>query len=150
MYYTAKEMEAYKKFDGNLSEFNMLFDMSRKVALEEIAIREATNTFGVHRNSLVAQTRKREIVLARQVVGWIMYYYSFVTLERIGSLLGDKDHATISYGVKTIDNLIDTDLSFAIKMQNIENSLDGMNITRRWSRGEKRMFDSTKEIYVDA
>ena len=57
-------------------------------------------------------TRKREIVMSRQII--MAVYYSAinqVTLKQAGDLYG-KDHATVLHACKTINNLRETDKSF--------------------------------------
>lgn len=57
-------------------------------------------------------TRKREIVVARQICMYMAKNYRTDSLATIGEFYGKKDHATVLHSCKTINNLIDTDKGF--------------------------------------
>lgn len=42
---------------------------------------------------------------------------------KIGKLIGDKDHTTVLHAIKTINNLIETDINFKNKINKINNEL---------------------------
>ena len=65
--------------------------------------------------TLQAKTRKREIVFARQLIFYFCKKYTKETLAQIG-LNYSKDHATVLYAIKTINNLIDTDRNIHAKI----------------------------------
>ena len=54
------------------------------------------------------KNRKRENILYRQLVYWMMYKTLPVTLGGIGSEFENKNHATILHGVKTFENTMET------------------------------------------
>ena len=56
-------------------------------------------------------TRKREYVDARRIAYKIFRATKMYSYSKIGSLF-DKDHATILFGIKTAENLLDTEPSF--------------------------------------
>jgi hypothetical protein len=56
---------------------------------------------------IFAKTRKREIVFTRQTIMYFGKKYEQGTLRVLGDIFG-KDHATALHGIKTINNLIDT------------------------------------------
>jgi chromosomal replication initiator protein len=58
------------------------------------------------------KTRKREIVMSRQIIMAVYHRAIFsVSLKEAGNLYG-KDHATVLHACKTISNLRDTDTIF--------------------------------------
>jgi chromosomal replication initiation ATPase DnaA len=59
-------------------------------------------------NATGEKNRKRENILYRQLVYWMMYKTLPVTLEGIGSEFGKKNHATILHGVKMFENTMET------------------------------------------
>ena len=72
---------------------------------------------------LQAKCRKREIVQARQISMYLSKKYTESSLQRIGSELGKKDHATVLHACKTISDLIEIDKTIKANVQEIEESL---------------------------
>jgi len=73
----------------------------------------ACRSFGFEPIDRKAVTRKRRVVEARQVA---MYYFKKVAnhdlaLARIGGFFG-KDHATVLHAIRTVKNLLETDIVF--------------------------------------
>lgn len=59
-------------------------------------------------NATGEKNRKRENILYRQLVYWMMYKTLPVTLGGIGSEFENKNHATILHGIKTFENTMET------------------------------------------
>lgn len=72
---------------------------------------------------LQAKCRKREIVQARQISMYLSKKYTESSLQRIGSELGKKDHATVLHACKTIADLIEIDKTVKANVQEIEETL---------------------------
>lgn len=68
---------------------------------------------------LQSDTRKREVVLARQVAMFFSKSRTKASLATIGSHIGDKDHATVLHACKTVNNLIETDRKFRNQIDEI-------------------------------
>jgi len=79
--------------------------------------------FGLPNDVLHSKTRKREIVQARQIAMYFSKNLTKSSLSTIGSLIGNKDHATVLYACKTVNNLIDTDKHFKGQVEDIERKL---------------------------
>lgn len=71
-------------------------------------------------NVLVAKSRKREIVQARQISMYLAKKYTENSLSRIGTLIGKKDHATVLHACKTVSDLISTDKNIKLNVEEIE------------------------------
>jgi chromosomal replication initiator protein len=80
----------------------------KKLSLDEIYIvtRKHIDLSGAFDN-----TRKREIVIKRQILHRLAKWYSGATLEQIGQRYGSRDHATVLHSCKVVDNLYETDRS---------------------------------------
>lgn len=89
-------------------------------------------------DSIQQKTRKREIVQARQMAMFFSKDLTKLSLALIGSLLGNKDHSTCLHGIKTVNNLIDTDKQFKI---------DYDEIAKRISNKFNAPIISKEEIY---
>ena len=58
------------------------------------------------------KSRKRELVQARQVSMYFAKQKTKESLREIGLEVGGKDHATVLYACKHVNNLLDTDRNF--------------------------------------
>lgn len=58
-------------------------------------------------HKIKTKTRKREIVICRQVVSYIAYRNNYGSYLRIGTFLGGFDHSTILHGVRNIEQLLE-------------------------------------------
>jgi chromosomal replication initiator protein len=77
--------------------------------------------FNIPSDKINSNTRKREIVQARQLAMYFSKTYTKLSLAAIGSKLGKKDHATVLHACKTVKNLSDTDRSFKKHFEEIDN-----------------------------
>jgi chromosomal replication initiator protein len=73
--------------------------------------------------NLQSKTRKREIVQARQIAMYFCKSLTNASLASIGSQIGNKDHATVLYACKTVNNLIEMDKNFKAQIEQIDNKL---------------------------
>ena len=84
-------------------------------------LRTVCEYFNITREQLVAPTRKRQIVQARQIA---MYecrnLIPSCSLSTIGAELGGKDHATVVHACSTVQDLIQTDKMFRQWVEDIE------------------------------
>jgi len=79
--------------------------------------------FNMPMEMLKSKTRKREIVQARQIAMFFAKSMTKSSLVTIGTQIGNKDHATVLHACKTVNNLIDTDKSFRVYIDEIEKKL---------------------------
>lgn len=64
------------------------------------------NSMGVDPSSLKERSRRREVVIKRQICCWILWHYGkdLYTLKSIAHALGYEDHTTVIHGRDTVDN----------------------------------------------
>lgn len=79
--------------------------------------------FGITPEILLSNTRKREIVQARQIAMYLSRNLTNTSLDSIGSQIGGKNHATVLYACNTVCDLMDTDRSFRQYIADIEREL---------------------------
>ncbi len=79
--------------------------------------------FGLPSDVLNAKTRKREIVQARQIAMYFSKNLTKASLSTIGSVIGNKDHATVLHACKTVNNLMETDRRFRAQIEDIQKKL---------------------------
>lgn len=68
-------------------------------------------------------SRKREIVQARQVTMYLSKKYTDCSFSHIGKVVGRKDHATVLHACKTIKDQIEINKSFRSSVEEIESLL---------------------------
>jgi hypothetical protein len=69
------------------------------------------------------KSRKRELVQARQVTMYFTRKKTKESLHDIGLEVAARDHATVLYACKTVNNLIDTDRSFKYDIYRINKEI---------------------------
>lgn len=94
----------------------------REISIDYIQ-KVVCNHFNMPIDLLQAKTRKREIVQARQIAMYFSKSMTKASLSSIGSQIGKKDHATVLHACKTVNNLIDTDRSFKVQIDEINKKL---------------------------
>ena len=80
--------------------------------------------FNINVKDLSSPSRKQEFVYARQIAIYILKNRYNQSLEQIGSVLGNRDHSTVSHGLEKIQNLIDNDVNVREDIENITNNLN--------------------------
>jgi len=60
-------------------------------------------------DKIQGKTRKREVVIARQLSMYLAKHHTKSSLKAIGDNFGGRDHSTVIYSCKTVEDLIDTD-----------------------------------------
>lgn len=58
---------------------------------------------GVNRNDFFSHRRWRSYAEARQIAYWFLRNYTRLSSPQIGRLIGDRDHATILHGIRTVN-----------------------------------------------
>lgn len=63
---------------------------------------EVNRYFNIKTVDLVGPRRKKELVLPRQIIMYLLYQECKLPYQRIGEILGGRDHTTIMHGVEKI------------------------------------------------
>jgi chromosomal replication initiator protein len=82
-----------------------------------------SNYFKIDLKAIQSKSRKREIVQARQITMFLSKKYTDYSYAHIGCLVGKRDHATVLYACKTVENEIEVDKGFRSTMNTIEGLL---------------------------
>ncbi|MBS9768417.1 MAG: chromosomal replication initiator protein DnaA, partial [Flavobacteriaceae bacterium] len=75
--------------------------------------KKVSTYFNLSEDALVAKTRRREVVQARQIAMYFSREITKTSLASIGMQIGNKDHATVLHSCKQVENLMDTDKKFS-------------------------------------
>ncbi|HMP29908.1 MAG TPA: chromosomal replication initiator protein DnaA, partial [Saprospiraceae bacterium] len=92
---------------------------SKEISVENIKKLVAEH-FELPIEKLQGTTRKRQIVIARQLSMYLAKNFTTSSLKSIGSNFGGKDHSTVIYSIKAVQDLMDTDTLFKETVQQLE------------------------------
>ena len=92
------------------------------ITIDEI-IRTVADYYGVEVSAINTRSRKREVVLVRQVSMYLAKKHLDLSTSKIGQYVGDRDHATVLHACKTVTNLADTDKQFRTELNEIDQAL---------------------------
>lgn len=95
------------------------------VSLNQI-YRLVCDNYSISENELVSKSRKSLISEARQVAIYLSRKLTNNSLSDIGKSLGNRNHATIVYAQKTINDLITTDYNLKRRIQQIEYEISNL------------------------
>ena len=79
--------------------------------------------FNLKEEFLQSKSRKRSVVIARQLSMYLAKNLTTYSLAKIGGTFGGRDHSTVIYSVKTIKDLLDTDDSFRTTVAELEKKI---------------------------
>jgi len=95
---------------------------AKPITVEHI-INTVCNHFGMDTSVINSKSRKHDVVLARQVSMYLAKKYTDLSNAKIGVQIGNKDHATVIYAIKTVSDMQDIDNNFCETMNQIQNEL---------------------------
>ena len=73
-------------------------------------------------SSVNSKSRKRDLVVARQVSMYLSQKYTRMPASRIGKLIGNRDHSTVIHSCSAVEKRLKVDKEFAEEISSIENS----------------------------
>ena len=76
--------------------------------------------FNVPTDDLKAKTRKKEIVIARQLAMYFTKDYTNHSLKSIGSHFGGRDHSTVIHALQSVSDMLDTDARFRTSVDELK------------------------------
>jgi len=120
----------------SLNSKEITFDLAKKTVKEIATDKKATTLsietitrvvcehLGVAENKIRDKTRKKEIVLARQIAMFLAKELTLSSLKTIGLHFGGRDHSTVIHACNSIDEYKLKDVSFAKILEEIKNKLE--------------------------
>jgi chromosomal replication initiator protein len=79
--------------------------------------------FGLGVDKLQGKTRKRQVVIARQLSMYLAKNLTDKSLKAIGEIFGGRDHSTVIYSCKTVQDLMETDTIFKDTVSDLEKKI---------------------------
>ena len=95
---------------------------SKSITIDDI-ITTVCKHFGLENAAIHTKSRKREVVQARQIAMYLAKNHTDFSTAKIGTLIGNKDHATVLHACKTIKQLKEVDKSFRAEIDEIQTAL---------------------------
>lgn len=81
--------------------------------------------FNVKEEDVFGKSRKAEIVMARQISMFLAHKHTKLTTSKIGAFVGNRDHATVLHGIKTIDGRLKVEKELRRHLEELEKKLKG-------------------------
>ena len=129
-----------RDLEGALRSFSMfckvrpdadMMDMARESVKRFVKTADKTITipyiqetvakyFDVTVEQLKSKTRVRKVVQARQLSMFLAKKLTDTSLQKIGGAFGNRDHSTVIYSLRAVQNFLDTDPLFKDAAQEVE------------------------------
>ena len=98
---------------------NFVKHAAREMNIENIQ-KMVCDFYHVDYGKLMTKTRKREVVLARQITMYFAKIYTKQSLKAIGEHFGGFDHTTVIHSCQTVKNLMETDSEYKESLLEIQ------------------------------
>ncbi len=102
------------------STIDKLVKYTRQELSIDYILQVVSDYFHIDESNILSNTRKREIVQARQVAMYFSKQLTKTSLKSIGTQLGNKDHATVLHACRTVNDLMETDRRFKSQIEELE------------------------------
>lgn len=86
---------------------NFVTEINKEVTPDVIQ-RTVADYYDLEVEKLTSATRRRHVVLARQISMFLVKEYTDQSLKAIGRMFGGRDHSTVLYSIKTVRDLMET------------------------------------------
>ena len=101
---------------------NIVHDIESEVGIDYIQ-KTVSEYYNLDMAQLKDKTRKKEIVIARQIAMYFSKEYTNHSLKSIGYHFGGRDHSTVIHAVQSVNDLIDTNNHFKDSVEDIKKRL---------------------------
>jgi len=101
---------------------NFVSTINREITVEFIQQLVAEH-FNVPVDKLHHETRKRNIVIARQLSMFLAKKMTNKSLKTIGENFGGRDHSTVIYSCRAVQDMMDTDIIFKDTVSELEKKI---------------------------
>jgi chromosomal replication initiator protein len=98
---------------------NIVHDIDTEMSIEYLQ-KVVTEHFNIPLESIKSKTRKKEIVIARQVAMYLAKQYTKHSLKSIGQYCGGRDHSTVIHAIQAVDDMLHTEHQFKASFEEIK------------------------------
>ncbi len=97
---------------------------ARKPTLSQITKKVARH-FNVRAGDLKSASRRHWVVRARGIVFYLARQLTGASFQRLGQLLGGRDHSTVMHACRRIESLLESDPAIAVTVERLRGELVG-------------------------
>ncbi len=101
---------------------NIVHDIESEVGIDYIQ-KTVGEYFQISVDQLKDKTRKKEIVIARQVAMYLCKEYTNHSLKSIGYHFGGRDHSTVIHAVQSVSDMMDIDRKFSESIDELKKKM---------------------------
>jgi chromosomal replication initiator protein len=101
---------------------NIVHDIETEVGIDYIQ-KTVAEYYHLNQDDLKDKTRKKEIVIARQVAMYFAKEYTNHSLKSIGYHFGGRDHSTVIHAVQTVNDMMDVNANFKGSIDDLKEKL---------------------------
>lgn len=101
---------------------NIVHDIETEVGIDYIQ-KTVSEYYKIATDDLKAKTRKKEIVIARQIAMYFSKEYTNHSLKSIGYHFGGRDHSTVIHAVQSVNDMMDTNSNFKNSIEDLKKKL---------------------------
>ena len=94
-----------------------------EVSRMDIIFNEVTHFLRVQQKEIASKSRRADIVYARHLGMYFAKKHTRANLSIIGKTFGNREHSTVLYAVKCIENYLDSDHKKKIQINTIESRI---------------------------
>ena len=113
------------KIDLNLAKKvlnNIIKETNAEINIEYIQ-GLVSKFYNLHAEDLKSKTRKKEVVIARQLAMFFSKDYTTHSLKSIGSHFGGRDHSTVIHALNSVHSMINKDSKFKTSVNELKMKL---------------------------
>lgn len=103
---------------------NIVHDNVIEVDIDMI-IKTISRHYNITVNDLKSKTRKKEVVVPRQIAMFLSKEYTKHSLKAIGYHYGGRDHATVIHACRSVQEQMKANSNFSEEVKSIQNMLQG-------------------------
>ena len=101
---------------------NIVHDIESEVGVDYIQ-KSVGEYFQISVEDMKDKTRKKEIVIARQVAMYLCKEYTNHSLKSIGYHFGGRDHSTVIHAVQTVNDMMEMDSKFSHSIEELKKKM---------------------------
>lgn len=105
-----EQERSFEKVKKSLED--IVLEPKRRVSPDKI-IQIVCDFYNISQKEVLSKTRKKEIVLPRQLIMYLLREEINLSLPSIGVKLGNKDHTTVGYACEKVEEKIKKDVDFS-------------------------------------
>jgi chromosomal replication initiator protein len=94
----------------------------RELTAEQI-LNQTCAYFQIDPSDVLSQSRKANVVTARQVTMYLVQKHTRLSTTKIGAAIGGRSHATVLHSCQSVEQRLDSDEAFSAQIEELETQL---------------------------